>query len=219
MIFPYNNWGDFLTEERAKKYFKRLENKLRQEDNDYVIYPDLELIWRPFELTDPHNIKVVIVADEPFNKPHEADGLALSGEYIFHDGVTNLFRKVEDDLKIKCNWENGNLERWAKQGVFLINIELTVRAGRKNSHHGIGWWRITLNAINLLYQDPSPKVFLLFGRWAARSPGQFITPEVNPNHLVIKGGYVTEREFFNKKYFSLTEEHLKKHYGVGINWS
>lgn len=219
MFFPYNDWSGFLFQERSKEYYTRLEKKLREEDQNYVIYPDENLIWRPFELTNPNKIKVVILADEPLNEPHEADGLALSGKYVFHKSVENLFRKVEDDLKIKCNWSNGDLARWAAQGVFLINLELTVRAGRKNSHHDIGWWRLTLGAINLLYQDPNPKVFLLFGRWAARTPGRFMIPEINPNHLVIKGGYPTEREFFNQRYFNLAEEHLKKHYGVGINWS
>lgn len=214
------DWLNWLEEQQNRgNWYKIFKRRMNIERKRYVIYPDREKIYRPFELAhNKEKPKVIILGDEPASGPLEADGVPFSGSVIRHRQTIYLYRKIEDDLGISIDRSNGDLSRWYSRGIFLMNKELTVRAGKKNSHQDIGWWRITLRSVERLFLDPDPKVFLLLGVRAARTKGMW-APEGDRNHLIIKGGNPEGRSFFFRPHFRNCNNFIKKHYGCEIDWS
>ena len=215
------NWNDFLNKEFEKPYYQKIKQKLEEErQNGKIIYPPSDKIFNAFNLTSFDNVKVIILAQDPYHSEGQAIGLA----FAVNNGVKvppslrNIFKEIEDDLNIKCDSENGNLSRWAKQGVFLLNTTLTVRAGEPNSHENIGWRNLTSSAIKLLNDDNSPKVFLLWGNNAKKF--EFILQ--NPAHLILKSAHPSPlsayRGFFGCKHFSQTNQFLIQYNLSPIDW-
>ena len=218
MIRITKSWRNLLKEEFEKPYFKALQEFLEKEYNSYTIYPTMENIFNALNATKYEDVKVVIIGQDPYHEPNQAHGLAFSVQ----DGVqlppslVNIYKEIESDLGVKCH-QTGNLLRWAKQGVLLLNTSLTVRKGQANSHRGKGWEIYTDKIIELLSNRTDPIVFLLWG-----SNAQAFAPKIAKHHLVLKAPHPSPlssyRGFFGCKHFSKTNDFLKSQNKEPINW-
>lgn len=214
-----SEWHSFIKAESNKEYFKSLIDKLDDEYNKYTVYPKKENILNAYWLTEPSKVKVVILGQDPYHEPNQANGLAFS----VNEGVKippslrNIYKEIENDIG-KVTSKNGDLTCWAKQGVFLLNTVLTVRNGEANSHKDIGWETFTDNTIEYLNDIDSPKVFILWGN-NARKKKKLIT---NKNHLILESAHPSplsaNRGFFGNNHFSKTNEFLSKNKLDIIEW-
>ena len=161
MIRITKNWANLLKDEFEKPYFKQLQSFLADEYSSHTVYPAMENIFNALNAVKYEDVKVVIIGQDPYHEPNQAHGLAFSVQ----DGVeippslVNIYKEIESDLNIKCE-QTGNLTRWAKQGVLLLNTSLTVRRGQANSHRGKGWETFTNEIIKLLSKRKDPMVFI-----------------------------------------------------------
>ena len=214
-----SEWHSFIKSESDKEYFKFLVDKLDEEYNKYTIYPQKEDILNAYWLTEPSKVKVVILGQDPYHEPNQANGLAFS----VNEGVKippslrNIYKEIENDIG-KVTSKNGDLTFWAKQGVFLLNTVLTVRKGEANSHKNIGWETFTDNTIKYLNDIDSPKVFILWGN-NARKKKNLIT---NKNHLILESAHPSplsaSRGFFGNNHFSKTNNFLLENKLGIIEW-
>lgn len=213
------NWQEILEEEFKKEYFVELKKKVDEAYKTTTVYPEYKNIFKCFKMTQLKNVKVVILGQDPYHQPGQANGLCFS----VNDGVAlppslkNIYTEIESDLGIKMK-NNGNLECWAKQGVFLLNTILTVKDSSPLSFQNMGWETFTLEMVKKLNEDDNPKVFLLWGAKAWEKE-KFIT---NPNHLVLKSPHPSPlssyRGFFGCKHFSKCNEFLVSKGLTPINW-
>lgn len=218
MIKITKNWYNLLKDEFEKPYFKKLQNFLDEEIKHYEIYPEMQNIFNALNAVSYENAKVVIIGQDPYHEPNQAHGFSFSVQ----DGITlppslvNIYKEIEDDLNIKC-LKSGNLIRWAKQGVVLLNTTLTVRRGLANSHRGHGWEEFTSKVIELLSKREKPLVFILWG-----SNAQSFEKIIAKHHLVLKSPHPSPlssyRGFFGCKHFSKANEFLKQNQMEEINW-
>ena len=218
MIRITKNWANLLKEEFEKPYFNRLQAFLEEEYAKRDIYPKMENIFNALNATKYEDVKVVIIGQDPYHEPNQAHGLAFSVQ----DGtplppsLVNIYKEIEDDTGIKCN-TSGDLTRWARQGVLLLNTTLTVRRAQANSHSEIGWKTFTNEIIKLLSKREDPMVFMLWG-----SHAQSFAPEIAKQHLILKAPHPSPlssyRGFFGCKHFSKANDFLVKHGKAPINW-
>lgn len=218
MIRITKSWAEILKDEFQKPYFKKLQSFLEEEYSTRTIYPAMENIFAALNATKFEDVKVVIIGQDPYHEPSQAHGLAFSVQ----DGVeippslVNIYKEIESDLHIKCQ-NTGNLTRWAKQGVLLLNTSLTVRRAQANSHRGRGWETFTNRIIELLSQREKPLVFMLWG-----SNAQAFAPQIALQHLVLKAPHPSPlsayRGFFGCKHFSKCNEFLLSHNQTPIDW-
>lgn len=219
MIQFHNEWDNLLKDEFEKDYYQNLRKFLVDEYNHYTIYPNMYDIYNALKYTSYSDIKVVILGQDPYHGPNQAHGCCFSVQ----DGVPqppslkNIFKELQSD----CGCippESGNLTKWAKQGVLLLNTVLTVRAGLANSHQNKGWEKFTDYVISLLNEREEPIVFLLWGR-NAQSKISLIT---NPHHLILRAAHPSPLSayngFFGCKHFSKTNEFLVKNHKKPIDW-
>lgn len=204
-------WKELLEGRLDSDFF----NKLAEEEREYVIYPAPERYYAAFESVPFDDVRVVLCGDKPYCLPNMADGLAYSSLYAKPKELINIFRKIEDELGIVVNKNNYDLNRWAKQGVLLLNMCLTTRAFKENSHVKLGWNQLTHYAIKLLYNDEKPKVFLLFGQ--SQSLKQLVMQE-DKGHLILMGVSPYYPLFFYKDYFQETQQFLLQHYNRDVDW-
>lgn len=214
-----SEWHSFIQSESNKEYFGFLVDKLDDEYNNYTVYPKKEDILNAYWLTEPSKVKVVILGQDPYHEPNQANGLAFS----VNEGVKippslrNIYKEIENDIG-KVTSKNGDLTFWAKQGVFLLNTVLTVRKGEANSHKNIGWETFTDNTIKYLNDIDSPKVFILWGN-NARKKKNLIT---NKNHLILESAHPSplsaSRGFFGNNHFSKTNNFLLENKLGIIEW-
>lgn len=216
------SWKNALKEEWGKTYFKELTDFVRSEyaNPGYAIYPPAGKIFAAFDSCPFDNVKVVIIGQDPYHGPGQANGLCFS----VNPGVPNppslinIFKEVQDDLGLKEMPANGDLSRWAVQGVLLLNSTLTVEAHRAASHQGHGWEQFTDEAIMRLNRDRNNIVFILWGSYAIKK-GAFID---RTRHLVITSPHPSPlssyRGFFGSKPFSRANEYLVKHGKTPIDW-
>lgn len=182
MVHIGNDWDDLLSEEIQKEYYLKLRAFLAKEYKTATIYPDMYDIFNALKLTPYNDVKVVIIGQDPYHGQGQAHGLCFS----VLPGVTpppslvNIYKEIQSEYGTEPP-KNGDLTRWAKQGVLLLNTVLTVRAGMANSHRGMGWEIFTDKIIQLLNKREKPIVFILWGGNAKRKQS-LIT---NPNHLVL----------------------------------
>ena len=219
MIRITKNWSTLLKNEFEKPYFKQLQAFLEDEYANFDIYPEMNNIFNALNTVKYEDVKVVIIGQDPYHEPNQAHGLAFSVQ----DGITvppslvNIYKEIESDLGIKCHTETGNLLRWAKQGVLLLNTSLTVRRAQANSHRGKGWETFTNEVIKLLSQREDPMVFILWG-----SNAQSFAPQIAKQHLVLKAPHPSPlssyRGFFGCKHFSKTNDFLTAHGKTPIEW-
>jgi uracil-DNA glycosylase len=212
-------WQEVLEEEFKKEYFVELKKKVDVAYKEYTVYPEYKNIFKCFKMTQLKNVKVVILGQDPYHQPGQANGLCFS----VNEGVAlppslkNIYKEIEDDIGITMK-NSGNLECWARQGVFLLNTILTVKDSSPLSFQNMGWEKFTLEMIKVLNEDDHPKVFLLWGSKAWEKE-QYIT---NPNHLVLKSVHPSPlsayRGFFGCKHFSKCNNYLKSKGLEPINW-
>lgn len=213
------SWKARLSIEFEKPYFNTLIDFVKQEYRTQTIYPPGKEIFKAFDCCDFADVKVVIIGQDPYHGPGQANGLCFS----VRDGVrmppslVNIFKEIQNDLK-KPIPKSGDLERWAKQGVLLLNATLTVRASTPGSHQNKGWEIFTDAAIKKISDEKEHVVFLLWGAYAQKK-GEVID---RSKHLVLMSAHPSpfsaDRGFFGCKHFSKANEYLKSN-GLGeIDW-
>lgn len=214
-----NDWQELLEEEMEKEYYQKMRQFLIQEYKTRTIYPDMHDIFNALHLTSYKDVKVVILGQDPYPGPNQAHGLSFSVKpgVKIPPSLMNIFKELHDDLGCYIP-NNGDLTKWAKQGVLLLNATLTVRAGQPNSHSRIGWQIFTDHIIKLLNARKDPVVFILWGNNAIKKKA-LIT---NPWHYVITSAhpspYSANRGFFGSRPFSKANEFLKSIGKEPIDW-
>lgn len=164
-MFPIiKSWYDLLKGEFDSQEFKNLQKFLEKEYASYRVYPQPDKVFHALNLTKFNDVKIVIIGQDPYHQPGQAHGLCFSVEKDIKlpPSLKNIYKEIESEIG-KKSITNGNLTRWAEQGVLLINAVLTVRESSPNSHKNMGWERITGKVIDLLNQRRKPVIFLLWG--------------------------------------------------------
>ena len=212
-------WKEALMPEFSKDYFIRLTDFVRKEYHETTVYPPGRLIFNAFNLCPFDKVKVVIIGQDPYHGPGQAHGLCFS----VNDGVqpppslVNIFKEINNDLG-KPIPQSGNLTRWAKQGVLLLNATLTVRAHQAGSHQRQGWEEFTDAVIRKLAEEKSNLVFILWGSYAQKK-GAFIDRN---KHLVLTSVHPSplsaHNGFFGNHHFSLANDYLVKNGKTAIDW-
>lgn len=205
--------------EMQKDYYKKLVLYLKREYENHKIFPPRKEVFTAFRLTPYKNVKVVILGQDPYFSEGQAHGLSFSVKkgVPIPKSLVNIFKELSSDCG--CYYpNNGFLEKWAKQGVLMLNTVLTVREGAPNSHKGIGWEQFTDEAIKILNNKEEPIVFILWGS-NAKSKKKLIT---NSKHLVIQSAHPSPMAayggFFGSKPFSKTNDFLIKNGIEPIDW-
>lgn len=214
------SWKNKLNEEFQKEYFQHLIEFVRNEYKSGVCYPPGKLIFNAFDKCSFEDTRVVILGQDPYHGPGQANGLCFS----VNDGVQsppslkNIFKEIQDDLG-KPIPKSGNLERWAQQGVLLLNATLTVRAGAAGSHQGKGWEIFTDSVIRHLNEQKDGIVFLLWGKYA-QDKGKIIDDK---KHFVLRAKHPSPMSanyggWFGNKHFSQANNYLQSKGLPTIEW-
>lgn len=211
-------WNDLILEELKKPYFQNLVDFLKEEDLKYQVFPVKEDRLACFKMTSFSDVKVVIIGQDPYHDFKQAHGLSFSvKEGIYPPSLKNIYKELVDDLKVSYP-KTGNLTKWAKEGVLLLNSCLTVRAHEPLSHQNKGWEIFTTEVIKKLNQKETPIVFILWGK-NAQNIGKEVT---NPIHLKIESVHPSplsaSRGFFGSKPFSKTNQFLMNNHIKPIDW-
>lgn len=213
------SWKAVLSDEFSSPYFAELKRFLTWEKKQHAVYPPGDKIFSAFNLTPFHQVRVVILGQDPYHGPGQAHGLCFS----VPEGVAkppslvNIFKELQDDLGFPPP-EHGNLESWARQGVLLLNAILTVRARQAGSHRGRGWERFTDAAIRALSDQRTGIVFLLWGA-NAQAKGRLI--DRNRHHVLTAphpSPFSAERGFFGCSHFSKVNEILFTNGLTPVDW-
>lgn len=214
-----NDWDEILKDEWKKDYYLNLRKNLIHEYKNHTIYPSMYDIFNALKKVPYKDVKVVILGQDPYHGQGQAHGFSFSVQKGVKTppSLLNIYKELHDDLGLYIP-NNGNLIKWADQGVLLLNSTLTVRAHQANSHKDIGWFFLTDNIIKLLNDREKPIVFLLWGKFA-QSKESLIT---NKRHLIIKSAhpspFAAHRGFFGSKPFSKTNDFLLKNNMSPIDW-
>lgn len=212
-------WKEAMQNEFKKKYFGKLAAFLDQEFESEFVFPAKENIFSAFNLTKPEKIKAVILGQDPYHGMGQAHGLSFSvckGVKI-PPSLRNIFKELESDLGYPPP-HHGNLESWAKQGVFLLNSTLTVRKSQAGSHKKQGWEEFTDAVINYLSEERESLIFMLWGKQAQQKI-KLIDP--NKHHLLVANHpspLSAYKGFFGCKHFSRTNEIIENEGGEPIQW-
>lgn len=214
------SWKERLQDEFQKPYFRELAEFVRKEYLNEVVYPPPKSIFRAFDLCHFDEVKVVILGQDPYHGKGQANGLS----FAVADGVTlppslrNIFKELEEDLGKPLKNRSGDLSRWAKQDVLLLNATLTVRAQLANSHQGKGWEKFTDAVIRVLSEEREHLVFILWGNYA-KAKGAHID---RTKHCVIESPhpspFAAASGFFGSKPFSKANEYLIAHGTEPVDW-
>lgn len=212
-------WNDIIDQEKTKPYFHQLVAFLRAEDRNKVVLPVHEKRLAALQLTPLDSVKVVILGQDPYHNHGQAHGLSFSVEQgAYPPSLKNVFKELVDDLGVSYP-RTGNLTKWAKQGVLLLNTVLTVELHRPLSHRNKGWENMTGELIKEVAKKDEPVVFILWGNNAKRYRA-FVN---HPKHLVLVAPHPSplsaNRGFFKSKPFSRTNRHLTDHGLDPIDWS
>ena len=193
MVKLGNSWDEILKDEFSKDYYLKLRQFLKEEYSTRTIYPDMHNIFNALKKASYEDVKVVILGQDPYHEPGQAQGLCFSvpDGFPLPPSLRNIYQELADDLRIVRR--SGNLEDWAEQGVLLLNAVLTVRRGQAGSHAGKGWETFTDRIIELLNERPDPVVFLLWGGYA-RKKKALIT---NPRHYVLEAAHPSPLSAYN----------------------
>ena len=214
-----NDWEKALSKEFKKPYYLKLYNTVRSEYSKTTVYPPSEEIFTAFNLTDINDVKVLILGQDPYHEPGQAHGLSFSVKpgVAIPPSLLNIYKELEDELSLYIP-NNGYLEKWAKQGVLMLNTVLTVRAHNANSHKGIGWEEPTDAAIMALNELDKPIVYMLWGS-NARSKAKMLN---NKKQLVLEAPHPSPlssyRGFFGCNHFIKCNEFLKANGLSEIDW-
>ena len=213
------SWKKVLADEFRADYFSTMKSFLIEEKQKFTVYPPGEKIFAAFDHTSFESVRVVIIGQDPYHGTGQAHGLCFSVPQGIRKppSLVNIFKEIRDDLGFDIP-EEGNLEKWAQQGVLLLNATLTVRANTAGSHQNKGWEQFTDAAITKLSQMKTGLVFLLWGNYAIAKkalidPGRHhILTAVHPSPFSVHRG------FFGCRHFSKTNEILRKQEKAEIDW-
>lgn len=214
------SWKQVLAPEFEKPYFQELARLLHEEKRaGRVIYPPGPLIFNAFNLTPFDKVKVVILGQDPYHGPGQAEGLSFSVPHgiPLPPSLVNIYKEIETDLGVRLH-KDGSLRGWAEQGVFLLNAILTVRAGQPTSHSRIGWAEFTDAVIRTLSEQRKGLVFLLWGNFA-RSKRDLIDTS---RHTVLEAPHpspLARGAFFGCKHFSKANQVLISEGLQPIDWT
>ena len=213
------SWKKALADEFNKPYFEQLTAFVKSEYATTTVYPEGKNIFNAFNLCPLPNVKVVIIGQDPYHEPRQAHGLCFSVQdgVEFPPSLQNIFKEIESDLGTPVP-PSGNLERWARQGVFLLNSILTVSAHQAASHANKGWETFTDEVIKQISDKTENVVFMLWGNYA-KVKGKVIDTK---KHLILNTVHPSPlsvyRGFFGCKHFSRANEYLTAHGKTPINW-
>jgi uracil-DNA glycosylase len=214
------SWKEVLKDEFNRDYFQQIAAFLKMEKAaGKIIYPPGSLIFHAFDATPFHNVKVVLLGQDPYHGQGQAHGLAFSVQQGVKPppSLMNIFKELEQDVGVPPP-KHGHLESWAKQGVFLLNASLTVRAGEPMSHAKSGWHEFTDTVIRKISDLKDNVVFMLWGRSAQDK--QALIDETR--HLVLKAAHPSpfsaDKGFFGCRHFSKANEYLVKNRIDAIDW-
>lgn len=212
-------WKEALAAEWDKSYFAELSRFIHSEYASGQVFPPAARIFAAFDACPLPSTKVVILGQDPYHGPGQANGLcfSVSPGVPLPRSLVNIFKEVHDDTGAPMP-ANGDLSRWAQQGVLLLNATLTVRAHQAGSHQGHGWETLTDAAISALSAHPAPKVFILWGAWAARKRELIDLSR----HLALTSPHPSplsaSRGFFGNHHFTRANEFLVSHNREPIRW-
>ncbi len=219
-MIPFgNSWDEILKDEFNEPYYLKLREFLKSEYSSKSIFPDMYDIYNAFRYTDYNDVKVVILGQDPYHGEGEAHGLAFSVKpgIAIPPSLRNIYKELRDSLGCYIP-NNGYLEKWARQGVLLLNTALTVVKDNPNSHRGIGWELFTDKVIKLLNQREKPVIFLLWGS-NAKSKSMLIDRN---RHIVLMSVHPSplsaNRGFFGCNHFGLVNEKLYELGETPIDW-
>lgn len=214
-----NTWDQVLSLEYEKEYFKKLISYIDNEYKVKIVYPKKSEIFNAFRYTSYDDVKVVILGQDPYHGPNQAEGLSfsVSNQVLKPPSLQNIFKELETDLNIPFPKSN-SLKPWAKQGVLLLNAVLTVEEHKPTSHKDKGWEIFTDDIIKILNEKQEPIVFILWGAYA-RNKKKLIT---NKKHLIIESAHPSpfsaRNGFFGSKPFSKTNKFLRENGIKEIDW-
>lgn len=214
-----NDWLEPLQGEFKKPYYKKLYQKIMEEYRTTVVYPPADDIFNALHLTPLSKVKVVILGQDPYHGDRQAHGLCFSvnKDIEIPPSLVNIYQELHEDLGCRIP-NNGYLEKWAKQGVLLLNTVLTVRAHKPMSHRGIGWEEFTDAILEKVNEQDSPVVYLLWGK-PAQSKKRMLN---HPKHLVLEAPHPSPlsayRGFFGCRHFSQANDFLTAHGETPIDW-
>ncbi len=215
------SWKNVLNFEIKKTYFQNLIQDVKFEYENYSCFPPENLIFAAFDKCSFDDLKVVIIGQDPYHGDGEANGLCFSvnDNIKIPPSLRNIFKEINIDLEKVLLPTSGNLDRWAKQGVFLLNNTLTVRKNMPNSHSQLDWKIFTDNVIEIISNQKQNVVFLLWGNFAYKKGAK-----IDRNrHLVLESGHpspmsANQGKWFGNKHFSKTNAYLKSNNLTEIDW-
>ena len=214
-----NDWLTELGAEFRKPYYAKLYQFIKEEYNQYQVFPPADDIFNAFHYTPLSQVKVVIIGQDPYHNIGQAHGLCFSvkPDVEIPPSLVNIYQELQADLGCRIP-NNGYLVKWAKQGVLMLNTVLTVRAHQANSHRGKGWEEFTDAAIRALNKQDRPIVFILWGRPAQMKRSMLD----NPKHLILEAPHPSPlsayRGFFGSRPFSQTNNYLIQNRIIPIDW-
>lgn len=214
------SWKKVLEKEFNKEYFIGLVDFVKSEYKKGIVYPPAKFIFNAFELTPFNEVKVVVLGQDPYHGPNQANGLAfsVSDEIKIPPSLVNIYKEIESDIGEKTKNINGNLENWAKQGVLMLNSTLTVKGNQAGSHQNKGWEEFTNAVIKILSEEKEDLVFILWGAYAQKK-GLVID---GSKHLIIKSTHPSPFSaysgFFGSKPFSKCNAYLSSKGFDSISW-
>ena len=213
-----DSWNEKLKPEFEKEYFINLKKYLEVEIKTHEIYPPEDLIFSAFNFTPFDKIKIVILGQDPYHGKGQANGLCFSvnNNIKIPPSLKNIFKEIRNDYGCELP-ETGNLENWAKQGVFLLNAVLTVEENKAGSHQKIGWEQFTDEVIKIISEKHEHVVFMLWGNYA-KAKACLINSE---KHLILQSAHpspLARGAFFGKEHFKKANTYLTEHKITPVNW-
>ena len=219
MVHIGNSWDSILAEEFKSDWYMQLREFLKYEYSHFRVYPNMYDIFNALKYTDYYDVKAVIVGQDPYHGPGQAHGLCFSVKEGIEPppSLKNIFSELNADIGVPIP-RSGELTKWAKRGVLLLNTALTVREGQANSHKGKGWEKLTDAIISKLNAREKPMVFILWGG-NARSKKTLIDGR---RHLILESAHPSPLSayngFFGNRHFSRTNQFLAQNGIEPINW-
>lgn len=223
------DWNEIILGEQKKPYYESLANHMREEYATQTCYPVKENVFNAFHQTPYDKVKVVILGQDPYHEPGQAQGLSfhVNNGVKIPPSLVNIFKELDKEYGKTVEHPSGNLLSWTHQGVLLLNSVLTVRAHQAGSHAGLGWETFTDNILTILGKEDRPIVFMLWGKYAN---GKASLLGNNPNHLILQathpspfsasrsssGGKI--HSFFGCNHFVDCNNFLMGHGVEGIDW-
>ncbi len=214
-----NGWDELLAPLFNDERYKKIREFLKYEYSHHIVYPDMYDLFNCFRYTPLNEIKAVILGQDPYHEPNQAHGLCFSVKegVKLPPSLVNIYKEIQDDLGIN-EPDRGDLTKWAKEGILLLNTSLTVREHLANSHSKCGWAWFTDSVIKLVSENTENVVFILWGG-NARSKTRLIDQS---KHLILQSAHPSPLSafngFFGSKPFSKTNAYLKAHNKQPIGW-